>query len=39
MKPKYYWFYYTLPRMTPHIFIQTEIYDIGVSIAKHIPSI
>ena len=28
-----------LPRMTPHIFLQTEIYNMGVSIAKHIPSI
>ena len=28
-----------LPRMTPYIFLQTEIYNIGVSISKHIPCI
>ena len=28
-----------LPRMTPYIFLQTEIYNMGVSISKHIPCI
>ena len=28
-----------LPRMTPYIFLQTEIYNIDVSISKHITCI
>ena len=28
-----------LQRVTPHIFLQTEMYNMGASIAKHIPSI
>ena len=28
-----------LPSMTPYIFLQTEIYNMGVSISKHIPCI
>ena len=28
-----------LPRMTPYIFLQTEIYNMGVSISNYIPCI
>ena len=28
-----------LPRVTPYIFLRTEIYNMDVSISKHIPCI